>query len=60
MNDLEKRISAQALRDASRELRRDWERRLEGNYSPKGAATALQIAEWLSLKADRLDRECAG
>ena len=57
MNGLELRISAAALREASRELRRDWERRLEGSYSAKGASTALQIAEWLSLKADRLDRE---
>lgn len=57
MNALEMRISARALRDAAQEIRRDIQRKAEGSYPTKGASTALQIADWLTLKADRLDRE---
>lgn len=55
MNQLEMRISAAALRDASREIRRNWERSMR--TSTKGASIAMQIAEWLSLRADQLERE---
>lgn len=58
MNSLEMRISARALRDAAQEIRRDIQRKLEQNgYSAKGISARAEIAEWLTLKADRLDRE---
>lgn len=58
MNSLEMRISARALRDAAQEIRRDAQRKLDqSGAAAKGIATRVEIADWLVLKADRLDRE---